>query len=179
MTNEFRERKLYRYDALNRLVVVCQEDRYEFKYYYDQIGNLIAANNPGDLPSSATEPTNTLKVHTQTEQEQTRSSTKGVTISNQDFDLGSESDVDLYSDYKFEKIVRNQRDTKISVSIEKKAKESGKPYWFILRDKNQYGPYSWNDLVSFVPQKRLFKEDLIWCEEWENWARAETIEGLF
>lgn len=53
------------------------------------------------------------------------------------------------------------------------------PRWFISRGNQRYGPYSWNDLVSFVPQKRLLKEDLVWCEDWESWVLAETINGLF
>ncbi len=57
--------------------------------------------------------------------------------------------------------------------------ENKLPRWFISRGNQRYGPYSWDDLVSFVPQKRLLKEDFVWCEDWESWVLAETINGLF
>ena len=53
------------------------------------------------------------------------------------------------------------------------------PRWFILRDKNQYGPYAWNDLIGFKAQNRLFRNDLIWNKDLKEWTRAEKIEGLF
>ncbi len=51
--------------------------------------------------------------------------------------------------------------------------------WFISRENQQFGPYSWNDLKNFVPQNRLFRNDLLWSEELTEWTRAEKIKGLF
>ena len=53
------------------------------------------------------------------------------------------------------------------------------PRWFILRDKSQYGPYAWRDLIEFKAQNRLFRNDLVWSKDLKEWTQAEKIKGLF
>ncbi len=51
--------------------------------------------------------------------------------------------------------------------------------WYLSRENQQYGPYSWEDLVSFVQGNQLDKGDLLWQEGMIDWTRADKIKGLF
>ncbi len=59
------------------------------------------------------------------------------------------------------------------------AKGMDEQQWFILREKSQYGPYAWRDLIEFKAQNRLFRNDLVWSKDLKEWTRAEKIDGLF
>jgi hypothetical protein len=47
-------------------------------------------------------------------------------------------------------------------------------YFFFLRGKDQYGPFSLEELVN----KGLTSETLIWTEGMENWQKLKDLPGL-
>ena len=58
--------------------------------------------------------------------------------------------------------------------------------WYILRDKNNYGPYCLLELIQRLQQKSLFEYDYVWNQELPPWRRiaelpefmTETIKSL-
>lgn len=51
--------------------------------------------------------------------------------------------------------------------------------WHILGDGQKYGPYTGEQLVTFVKEGRITRESLLWAAGLAEWTRADTIEGLF
>jgi hypothetical protein len=50
--------------------------------------------------------------------------------------------------------------------------------WYLARQGNRYGPYSWEQMVEFAAAGQVTPEDLVWSEGMSNWTRAVDIEGL-
>ncbi len=67
-----------------------------------------------------------------------------------------------------------------SETAEKAAEVSaeGKIYHIGRGDKS-YGPYSWEEMVSFAAKGNLVKEDLVWSQDNKEWIKADQLTGLF
>ncbi len=51
--------------------------------------------------------------------------------------------------------------------------------WFMQREGNEYGPYSWEELQGFARDGRIQKDDMVKSEQMAEWARAAGVPGLF
>jgi hypothetical protein len=51
--------------------------------------------------------------------------------------------------------------------------------WYLSRDGQNYGPYSWSDLVEFSKTGKLNPQDLLWNQASNDWVKAKDIPGLF
>ena len=47
--------------------------------------------------------------------------------------------------------------------------------WYLARDDQQHGPYTWEDLVSFYHEGNLLADDLLWNETMAEWQRADQV----
>ena len=47
--------------------------------------------------------------------------------------------------------------------------------WFILREKNNYGPYSILEVLQMLQQKSLFEFDYVWNQELPAWQRVAEL----
>jgi len=47
--------------------------------------------------------------------------------------------------------------------------------WYLARDEEQHGPYTWDDLVSFYNEGNLLADDLLWNETMAEWQRADQV----
>jgi YD repeat-containing protein len=174
--NGFRERKLYRYDALNRLVGVWQGEGDELKYYYDSVGNLLAVNTANTFSRSTA-----VTSHTKSGMGQTSSLAKESPALHRDLPKIQQSvnEERKQSDALLHQANQSHDEAKMSPPVFQDVQGMDKPRWFILRDKSQYGPYAWRDLIAFKAQNRLLRNDLVWSKDLKEWTRAEKIEGLF
>lgn len=50
--------------------------------------------------------------------------------------------------------------------------------WHLYRDGQRYGPYAWQDLVSFAQTGNLAPSDLLWSQGLSDWTPADRIPGL-
>ena len=50
--------------------------------------------------------------------------------------------------------------------------------WYLTRNAEQFGPYSWENLVSFYHEGNLLPDDLLWNETMTEWQRADHVAGL-
>ncbi|MBX2987442.1 MAG: DUF4339 domain-containing protein [Bdellovibrionaceae bacterium] len=58
--------------------------------------------------------------------------------------------------------------------------------WFLLKGGNNYGPFSYLDLIQMLQQKSLFEYDYVWHQNFNAWQRlaevkdfsAEQVRGL-
>ncbi|WP_413586504.1 GYF domain-containing protein [Bdellovibrio sp. HCB274] len=48
--------------------------------------------------------------------------------------------------------------------------------WFILKEGNNYGPFSPVEVVQMLQEKTLFEYDYIWHARMANWARVAEVE---
>ncbi len=51
--------------------------------------------------------------------------------------------------------------------------------WYMARSGQTYGPYSSEQILSWVKEGRLKKDDLVCNEIMTQWAKAGTVKGLF
>lgn len=51
--------------------------------------------------------------------------------------------------------------------------------WYIYKDQEQKGPFSWEQLTTMGNDGSLKKEDLIWTEGMDDWKKAGMVENLF
>lgn len=47
--------------------------------------------------------------------------------------------------------------------------------WYILKQNNNYGPFSKNEMVQMLQSKTLFEYDFIWKNDQESWKRLSDI----
>ncbi len=50
--------------------------------------------------------------------------------------------------------------------------------WYLSREGEQYGPYSWVQLREFADGGRVRPQDFVWCEGMADWVVATEVEGL-
>ncbi|RQD74046.1 MAG: DUF4339 domain-containing protein [Candidatus Syntrophonatronum acetioxidans] len=51
--------------------------------------------------------------------------------------------------------------------------------WYLRKNGDAKGPYTMEQLSSFVREGKLKKEDMVYDEKNYRWLRAEHVEGLF
>jgi PKD repeat protein len=51
--------------------------------------------------------------------------------------------------------------------------------WFISRNGEQLGPYSWDEIVRQAEEGSLNPQEYIWSEGMKDWQSAQSMEGLF
>lgn len=51
--------------------------------------------------------------------------------------------------------------------------------WYINRNGQQYGPYTFTALKQFAYENRLSPQDMVWKEGMQNWIRSDMVPGLF
>ncbi len=51
--------------------------------------------------------------------------------------------------------------------------------WYIYRDKQQIGPFSWAELLEKVRSGELKQTEYVWNENYSDWKLASQVEGLF
>lgn len=64
---------------------------------------------------------------------------------------------------------------KIESKLVEKLKEKA---WYILKDGNNYGPFSKIELVQMLQEKALFEFDYIWSEGIPAWKRVSEVEDF-
>lgn len=50
--------------------------------------------------------------------------------------------------------------------------------WYISRNGNQYGPYSWQELKDFVNQGTLTNSDFVYGDSLSDWTQAGNVPNL-
>lgn len=50
--------------------------------------------------------------------------------------------------------------------------------WFILKDGNNYGPFSQLELVQMLQEKALFEFDYIWHQSFPSWKKVAEVEDF-
>lgn len=50
--------------------------------------------------------------------------------------------------------------------------------WFYSRDGEQYGPYSWEEILYYYKEGNIESEDLLWSKELGSWKPAKAVPGL-
>jgi len=50
--------------------------------------------------------------------------------------------------------------------------------WYLYKDQQQQGPFSWDKLVEQARAHSIEPADMIWAEGMEGWSRADQVEGL-
>ncbi len=50
--------------------------------------------------------------------------------------------------------------------------------WYLSREGEQYGPYSWPQLREFAAGGRVRPQDFVWCEGMADWVVATEVDGL-
>jgi hypothetical protein len=62
-------------------------------------------------------------------------------------------------------------------AAESQASPTGETEWFILKGENQFGPFSYVDVIKMLQQKIVFPFDMIWNANLDSWKRlAEMSE---
>ena len=51
--------------------------------------------------------------------------------------------------------------------------------WYLSRGGNQYGPYTFEQLVQYARQGNVQPEDQVWNQSISGWTRAGSVRGLF
>lgn len=51
--------------------------------------------------------------------------------------------------------------------------------WYLSRDGQSFGPYSWDEVVSFSKTGHLKPQDQLWSSVNNQWVQANQISGLF
>jgi hypothetical protein len=54
-----------------------------------------------------------------------------------------------------------------------------KSNWYIVKNGEQIGPFTSNELRSLAAAKELMPSDLLWKEGIKDWVSAEHVKGLF
>lgn len=47
--------------------------------------------------------------------------------------------------------------------------------WYILKQNNNYGPFSKNEMVQMLQSKTLFEYDFVWKKDQESWKRLSDV----
>src|SRR5262249_38787357 len=55
----------------------------------------------------------------------------------------------------------------------------GKGPWYLARNKQKVGPFSWTQLQQMAASGMLQPADMLWPEGAAKWAAASSIPGLF
>lgn len=50
--------------------------------------------------------------------------------------------------------------------------------WYLHKEGNQYGPYTWEELSSFAREGRVMPGDSVWHSGMAGWAPVQEVAGL-
>lgn len=50
--------------------------------------------------------------------------------------------------------------------------------WYILKDDNKYGPYTYKDMLSMLDEKFIYGFDFVWHKSLSNWRRLADLEAF-
>lgn len=50
--------------------------------------------------------------------------------------------------------------------------------WYVLRDKNKYGPFAYLDLVRMLQDEKLFEYDFVWHKGLTSWLKVSELEDF-
>lgn len=50
--------------------------------------------------------------------------------------------------------------------------------WYVLREKNKYGPFSYLDLVRMLQDEKLFEYDFVWHKALDSWLKVSEVEDF-
>ncbi len=51
--------------------------------------------------------------------------------------------------------------------------------WYMAREGERYGPYTWEDVTEFARTGNIGENDLLWSQSTGDWLPAQRIPGLF
>lgn len=51
--------------------------------------------------------------------------------------------------------------------------------WYIHKNGQQYGPYAWEQLLTYSRTGNVRPEDSVWSASLPGWVRADEVQGLF
>ncbi len=50
--------------------------------------------------------------------------------------------------------------------------------WFVLKDHNKYGPYTYKDMLNMLEEKFIYAFDFVWHKSLSNWRRLGDLEAF-
>jgi len=50
--------------------------------------------------------------------------------------------------------------------------------WYLFKNGQRYGPYTWEQLQAFLRENRLLVDDLLWSHSLSTWTPAKQVPGL-
>lgn len=50
--------------------------------------------------------------------------------------------------------------------------------WYVWREGQRYGPYTWEELVAYSRAGNVTSTDLVWSVSTDGWVRARLVPGL-
>ncbi len=50
--------------------------------------------------------------------------------------------------------------------------------WYILKDDNKYGPYTYKDMLNMLDEKFIYGFDFVWHKSLSNWRRLADLEAF-
>jgi len=50
--------------------------------------------------------------------------------------------------------------------------------WYLLRDNDQYGPYSWEELLYFAESGNVNLSDRVWSKDYQGWVEVRDVPAL-
>jgi len=50
--------------------------------------------------------------------------------------------------------------------------------WYILKDNNKYGPYTYKDMLNMLNEKFIYGYDFVWHNSLSNWRRLANLEAF-
>lgn len=50
--------------------------------------------------------------------------------------------------------------------------------WYMLRDDNKYGPFSYLDMIKMLQDKKLFEYDFVWHAAMDSWKRVSEVSDF-
>lgn len=56
--------------------------------------------------------------------------------------------------------------------------QHGQKAWFVLKENNNYGPFTKMDVIQMLQAKLLFEFDFIWHSKFENWKRVAEVDDF-
>lgn len=68
-----------------------------------------------------------------------------------------------------------QEKTAIAPTVVRTKNESETKEWFILKDKNRFGPFVFSDVVKMLQEKNLFEYDYVWFQGMDTWKRIAEM----
>ncbi len=50
--------------------------------------------------------------------------------------------------------------------------------WFVLKDSNEYGPYTYPEMIKMLQQKTIYAFDFVWHKSLSHWRRISELEAF-